>query len=72
MSRYNPEDYEIYVLVATSNQNGATAVREIITGRKNVAERAQGLIESDHSVKIFDCVEKNFEVVMAATLHFYD
>lgn len=69
--KYNPEDYELYAIVARS-PSGSTAVMELVYGREKVAAMAQELIESDHAVRIYACVEKDFEVTTKVTVVFAD
>lgn len=68
---FNPDAYKYYGIVAKS-PSGSTAVRELVQGLDRLTEMAQNLIESDHDVKIYECVERKFEISTKVTISFTD
>lgn len=66
---YNPDNYEMFVLVAEP-PFGSRITKEIITGLQALTNKIEELLESAHEVKVYKCIEKEFEVIKKFTVTF--
>lgn len=48
--------------------SGSTAAMELVGGREAAASRVAELVESDHSVTLFECKPVRFEISTAITI----
>jgi hypothetical protein len=58
---------EYFGIIATS-ESGSTATMELVSGREKAAQRAEELIESGHSVRLYTCKSVKFEIRHTATI----
>ncbi len=49
--------------------SGSTAAMELVSGRDAAASRVAELLESDHTVMLFECKKVDYEISTAITIH---
>lgn len=58
---------EYFGIVAT--ESGITRAMEMVSGRERAAKEIESFLESGHSVRLFKCVEVDFEVDTLTTVY---
>jgi hypothetical protein len=66
---FDPHAYILYAIVARG-PSGSTPARELITGLNELTKRVEELLESDHEVHVYECVERKYEVTKKFTIVF--
>lgn len=68
---HNPDDYEMFVLVAKP-PFGGKIIKEIVTSLHALTYRVEELLESAYEIEVYKCIKRKFEVAKKFTVTFTD